>query len=170
MFPYDLTQMNPNKLLIENYDYNRLLAKALMELFPHSDRGKVSKWLHRLEEMSHSPEQLLYRSHYMWFLLLVMQRGKLTPPFSLPPPLGQLKPLHEVLPVEIYEDIINSAALQQKSQTWIDDMAKNAEKAEDESKKGLFPCNFFENQPIPAEGSFCYAAVFSDYSTTPEAM
>lgn len=56
--------------------------------------------------------------------------------------------------------------MQQKSQNWIDEMAK--EEVADDSKKGLFPCNFFENQPIPQEGSFCYAAVFSDYATTPE--
>ncbi|XP_075230630.1 uncharacterized protein LOC142329758 [Lycorma delicatula] len=170
MFPYDLTQMNPNKLLIENYDYNRMLAKALMELFPLSDRNKIEKWLHRLEEMNHTPEQLLYRSHYMWFLLLVMQRGKLTTPFNQSPPIGQLKPLHEVLPVEVYEDIINSATAQQQNQSWIDTLAAEGKAQEDESKKGLFPCNFFENQPVPAEGSFCYAAVFSDYSTTPEAV
>ncbi|XP_075228152.1 uncharacterized protein LOC142328332 [Lycorma delicatula] len=170
MFPYDLTKMNPNKLLIENYDYNRTLAKALIELYPLDDRNKIDKWIQRLEEMNHTPEQLLYRSHYMWFILLVMQKGQITPPFNRDPPMGQLKPLHEVLPIEIYEDIINSATSQQMNQSWIDKLAAEGKTPEDESKRGLFPCNFFENQPVPAEGAFCYAVVFSDFNTSPDAI
>ncbi|RZF45455.1 hypothetical protein LSTR_LSTR009326 [Laodelphax striatellus] len=165
MFPYDLAQTNPNQLLVENFEYNALLGKALTELFPMDERQVINKWLTRFGEMCHSPEQMLYRSHYMWFLLLVMKRGKLTPPFNSPPPPGTLKPLHEVLPIEVYEDIMTTASTEGQH-SWIDRIVD--ESKEDQSKKGLFPQNFFENQPIPREGSFCYGCVFSDFSTTPD--
>lgn len=165
-------ETNPNKLLCDNYEFNRQLVNALIELLPNQNRVLIEKWMTRFQEMCHSAEQILHRSQYLWFLVLVLQKQNIAPPFDRPPPIGQLKPLHEILPMEVYDDIISCAVNRAEStKSWLDDLIEDRDRKEKNNRAklmGLYPCNFFKEMPRPREGAIAYGAVFSDFSTTPD--
>ncbi|NEU33176.1 DUF4485 domain-containing protein, partial [bacterium LRH843] len=114
---------------MENYEFNRQLVNALIELIPSQNRFLIQKWMTRFKEMCHSSEQILHRSQYLWFLVLVLQKQTILPPFDRPPPIGQLKPLHEILPMEVYDEIISCAVDKAAStKSWLDDLMEDRDR------------------------------------------
>lgn len=57
-----------------------------------SERKILQLWFDKLLEMNKTREQMIIRSDYMWFLLLMLQGKRIREPFSKLPPL-KLPPL-----------------------------------------------------------------------------
>ncbi|XP_018562406.1 uncharacterized protein LOC108904369 [Anoplophora glabripennis] len=96
---------NPIKALNEHFYYNTRLAKALQQLLNPSERKMIQTWFDKLIDMDKTTEQMVIRSDYMWFILLMLQSKKIREPFNkLPPP--QLVPLKKFVPLHVYEDVL----------------------------------------------------------------
>ncbi|XP_025832230.1 uncharacterized protein LOC108735995 [Agrilus planipennis] len=157
---------NPIQALNENFFYNSMIARSLIQLMPEKDRSKMRAWLDKLLDTEEDPEQLTIRNDYMWFLLLMIQSKRVTVPFNKPPP-SQLVPLKEILPEDVYEEILLTT-----DETMCCSVTEGGECPEDQDK--IFsetkqepirapPSVFLTNQPLPREGIICYMAVFSDH-------
>lgn len=88
---------NPVQSLNENFVYNSLIARALVPLMPASNRSSLRLWILKLHEIDGETEILKIRNEYMWFLLLVLQTKRITPPFTTDPPKGELQELRDIL-------------------------------------------------------------------------
>lgn len=88
---------NPIQSLNENFVYNSMLARALIQLLPNHEKATIRAWLDKLHQMEGSPDEMNNRNEYMWFLLLMLQNKKVTVPFNRSPPTGVLRPLRDIL-------------------------------------------------------------------------
>ncbi|XP_072397724.1 uncharacterized protein [Diabrotica undecimpunctata] len=98
---------NPLKALNEHFLYNYRVAKAIQQLLHPSERRMISIWFDKLLEMNKNMEEMLIRSDYMWFILLMMQSRKIRDPFITLPPTN-LVPLKKFVPLHVYEDVLIS--------------------------------------------------------------
>ncbi|CAH1114252.1 unnamed protein product [Psylliodes chrysocephalus] len=96
---------NPLKALNEHFLYNHKVASALQQLLHPSDRRLISIWFDKLLEMNKSVEEMIIRSDYMWFILLMMQSRKIREPFTRLPPTN-MQPLKKFVPLHIYEEVL----------------------------------------------------------------
>lgn len=104
---------NPIQALNENFFYNSMLARALVQLMPISgkltqimnteklientiERQTIRAWLEQLHRMDADSDEMTIRNDYMWFLLLMLQNKKLRSPFSKMPP-RELRPIRDVV-------------------------------------------------------------------------
>ncbi|KAI4457433.1 hypothetical protein MML48_7g00003693 [Holotrichia oblita] len=158
---------SPSKALNENFAYNSMLARALVQLIPAQERDTVRVWFNKLHVMDRSAEDMKRRNEYMWFLLLMLQNKRLQPPFNKGPPGGELRPLNEILSPDIYEEVLMSS--DDQSATWLentcnaDQTCKDAYTSEDQHFPSTHPAQFLTNQPLPQNGIICYVAAFSDH-------
>ncbi|VEN47202.1 unnamed protein product [Callosobruchus maculatus] len=96
---------NPIKALNDHFLYNHRLAKALQQLLSPQDRKMLQVWFDKLMAMDKTPEEMVIRSDYMWFVLLMLQSKRIWEPFNkLPPP--QLLPLKKFVPLHVYENVL----------------------------------------------------------------
>ncbi|KAF2881076.1 hypothetical protein ILUMI_25097 [Ignelater luminosus] len=154
---------NPLQSLNENFFYNSMLARALVQLLPANDRPNFRYWLYKLHEINGPPEQMSIRNDYMWFMLLMLQSKRITEPFKNEPTQGELKPLRNVLPPKIYEEILTCS---DQNMSWLEQAGDTLnltelEKAQDPPSSP--PAQFLDNQPVPRDGIICYMAAFSDH-------
>nr|XP_023013645.1 uncharacterized protein LOC111503511 [Leptinotarsa decemlineata] len=140
--------------LDENFFYNSMLAKALVQLLPPNERKMMQTWFNKLLEMNKSMADKEIRNEYMWFILLMLQCQKVREPFnSMPPP--DIGALRDIVSSKVYEEVLVAN----------DDNMPLFDKAGDEKKVqfgNYAPAQFFSNQPIPNEGIICYISAFSD--------
>ncbi|CAG9859300.1 unnamed protein product [Phyllotreta striolata] len=96
---------NPLKALNEHFLYNHKLAMTLQQLLHASDRGLISIWFDKLMDMDKSVEEIIIRSDYMWFILLMMQSKRIREPFNRLPPTN-VQPLKKFVPPHVYEEVL----------------------------------------------------------------
>ncbi|XP_049858434.1 uncharacterized protein LOC126349954 [Schistocerca gregaria] len=141
--------------LKRNFFHNSMVVRALSLLFPVRDREKVRIWLSRLHRLPRQLDTAALTVHgqYMWFLKKCMQTGCLREPFRRPPPpTGQpLPPLRSVVPIDVYESVIQACKRNAKEPV-----------LPPYNPEGTWPANFYWEQPQPVKGAVCYMAVFSD--------
>lgn len=77
---------SPITALNEHFMYNLRLAKALQQLLSPTDRKMIELWFDKLAEMDKTTDQVVIRSDYMWFILLMLQNKKVREPFTKLPP------------------------------------------------------------------------------------
>ncbi|GJQ69490.1 hypothetical protein Trydic_g6595 [Trypoxylus dichotomus] len=158
---------SPSKALNENFAYNSMLARALIQLIPAHEREVVRVWLNKLHVMDRHAAEMKIRNEYMWFLLLMLQNKRLQPPFSRIPPGGELRPLNEVLAPDIYEDVLMTT--DEQTSEWLENpcnlesSCKEIFTSEAHAYPSTHPAEFLENQPKPRNGIICYVAAFSDH-------
>ncbi|XP_068991112.1 uncharacterized protein [Neodiprion pinetum] len=162
---------NDNKeieALNDNFSYNSMLARALVQLFAQEERAQIHMWLEKLQRVPRDDvDAMIIRNEYMWLLLLVMQSGNLTEPFDkLPPYAEELPPVSDIMPTRIYQEVLGSS---EQNFSWIDKVLSetNAASAADEDndvKVGIAPHTFLDHQPRPLNGIACYFSVFSNKS------
>ncbi|CAH1175888.1 unnamed protein product [Phaedon cochleariae] len=96
---------NPIKALNEHFLYNCKLAKALQQLLLPNERKLIELWFDKLLEMDKTVDQMIIRSDYMWFILLMLQSKKVKEPFTRLPP-SNLLPLKKFVRLHIYEEVL----------------------------------------------------------------
>ncbi|KAJ8919143.1 hypothetical protein NQ315_012128 [Exocentrus adspersus] len=111
---------NPMKALNEHFCYNTRLAKALQQLLHPNERKMIQTWFDKLMEMDKTTEEMVIRSDYMWFILLMLQSKKIREPFNKLPP-AQLVPLKKFVPLHVYEDVL---ILNEPNMVYIDRRSK----------------------------------------------
>ncbi|CAH1992944.1 unnamed protein product [Acanthoscelides obtectus] len=143
--------------LDENFFYNTMLTKALIQLLPPFERRATLMWFEKLLTMDKSKEEKEMRNEYLWFILLMLQCQKIREPFNRPPP-DEMEPLRDIVPAKVYEEILIA---NDENMEWL-------ERPDSQRKSVQFnqtaPPQFFQNQPTPKEGIICYIAAFSDRS------
>ncbi|KAJ8919144.1 hypothetical protein NQ315_012129 [Exocentrus adspersus] len=147
-------QTNP---LDENFFYNSMLAKALVQLIPPNERVILKAWFDKLLELCKTPTEKELRNEYMWFILLMLQCQKVREPFNSMPP-RELVPLRDAVPTKIYEEVL---VANDDNMAWLD----NLDVTQGEKRVRFTnspPSAFFNNQPVPHEGIICYISAFSD--------
>lgn len=106
--------------LDENFFYNSMLAKALVQLLPpygklklilliiylmlsvHVERKIMRSWFYKLLTLDKNIDEKEIRNEYMWFILLMLQCQKMREPFnSMPPP--EISPLRDIVVCILYE-------------------------------------------------------------------
>ncbi|KAL3279264.1 hypothetical protein HHI36_016776 [Cryptolaemus montrouzieri] len=147
--------------LNENFFYNSMLARALLQILPFRDRRSVRLWLDKLADMDNNDEEVTLRHEYMWFLLLMLETKQIREPFDRFPP-KDLVPLKDAVPRNIYEDVL----------LWNDQTSFSAEACKDPNAESIeaggppaktsSPAKFLASQPWPRNGVICYLAAFSD--------
>ncbi|XP_044761207.1 uncharacterized protein LOC123318609 [Coccinella septempunctata] len=157
-------EVNKAQGLNENFFYNTMLARALLQILPNRDRKSVKNWLDKLADMDQNDDEITLRHEYMWFLLLMMETRKIREPFNMLPP-KDLVPLKDAVPTNVYEEV-----LLWNDQTSFSSEKEHDTKAETLSEKGppvktSSPAKFIENNPWPKQGVVCYLAAFSDRDT-----
>ncbi|XP_023013753.1 uncharacterized protein [Leptinotarsa decemlineata] len=96
---------NPMKALNEHFMYNHKLAKTLQQLLSPNERKMIELWFDKLLEMDKNIDQMVIRSDYMWFILLMLQNRRVREPFCRLPP-ANLAPLKKFVPLHVYEDVL----------------------------------------------------------------
>ncbi|XP_065169823.1 uncharacterized protein [Atheta coriaria] len=158
---------NPLLSLNENFSYNSMLARALLQLMPKKDKQAIQSWLYVLHEMNGTVDEMTIRNEYMWFLLIQLQNKRITEPFNHPPYSQSLLPLREILPPNIYEEVLMTTEknISRLEEPYVEN--NEAKQEEEASKNKSFrapPAKFLDNQPLPKNGIICYLAAFSDQS------
>ncbi|CAH1992945.1 unnamed protein product [Acanthoscelides obtectus] len=82
--------------LDENFFYNTMLTKALIQLLPPFERRATLMWFEKLLTMDKSKEEKEMRNEYLWFILLMLQCQKIREPFNRPPP-DEMEPLRDIV-------------------------------------------------------------------------
>ncbi|VEN47201.1 unnamed protein product [Callosobruchus maculatus] len=142
--------------LDENFFYNSMLAKAMVQMLPPPERKVIRLWFDKLMQTGETKEQKEIRNEYVWFILLMLQCKKVREPFNGPPP-PELEPLRDIVSGKVYEEVMVGN----------DDNMDWLEKTKDKSKKNVqfgstAPSQFFKSMPIPNDGVICYLSAFSD--------
>ena len=96
---------NPLRALNDNFYYNNRMAHVALPLLQPNERKMMQVWIDKLLSMDKSTDQMLMRSDYMWFLLLMMQSKRIREPFTKLPPT-ELPPLKKIVPLQTYEEIL----------------------------------------------------------------
>ncbi|XP_024943455.1 uncharacterized protein LOC112494740 [Cephus cinctus] len=151
---------NDVEVLDKNFLYNNMMARALVQLFPEQERSQIFMWLEKLQSVAGNKDALSIRNDYMWLMLLVMQSGNLTEPFDKLPPTRELPPVSEIVPSQVYEDVLSSS---DQNFSWIDKIISDTNITDENGMptSGMPPYKFFEHQPQPMNGIICYFSVFS---------
>nr|CAI5851719.1 unnamed protein product [Callosobruchus analis] len=123
--------------LDENFFYNSMLAKAMVQMLPPNGAERN-------------------KNEYVWFILLMLQCKKVREPFNGAPP-PELEPLRDIVSNKVYEEVMVGN----------DDNMDWLEKTKDKAKKNVqfgstAPSQFFKSMPIPNDGVICYLSAFSD--------
>jgi len=129
---------------------DRETVRMLAHMIPANDRARVNAWLKKLDRC----ENPVDRSQYIKFLLRMVADGNAcADPFGRPPPDGPLQPLSNfVHPMVLY-------GLTRPDETAV---ASSEQPSRKNSPAGLTRETFYARQPIPEDGTFCYAAAFSE--------
>ncbi|XP_050312279.1 uncharacterized protein LOC126747585 [Anthonomus grandis grandis] len=91
--------------LNEHFHYNSKIAQTLQQFLPQNERKVIQLWFDKLNHMDKTCDQMVIRSDYMWFILLMLQNRKVREPFDqLPPP--QVPPLKNFVPLQVYEEVL----------------------------------------------------------------
>ncbi|XP_030757458.1 uncharacterized protein LOC115883262 [Sitophilus oryzae] len=98
---------DPVIALNDHFHYNSKMGKALQQFLPPNDRKMIQLWFDKLINMDRNVEQMIIRSDYMWFILLMLQGRKLRDPFTKLPPI-HLPPLKKFVPLHVYEEVLIS--------------------------------------------------------------
>ncbi|XP_018562407.1 uncharacterized protein LOC108904370 [Anoplophora glabripennis] len=146
--------LNP---LDENFFYNSMLAKALVQLIPPNERKVMRAWFDKLLELGKTNKDKELRNEYMWFILLMLQCQKVREPFISMPP-SDLEPLRDLVPSKVYEEIL---VANDDNMAWLENLEAGTGQKRVTFKNSP-PSTFFDNQPIPHEGIICYLSAFSD--------
>ncbi|KAK2585036.1 hypothetical protein KPH14_008559 [Odynerus spinipes] len=145
----------------ENFVYNDMLARALVQLFPREERTLIHMWLEKLRKASvDNTEKLSNRNNYMWLLLSVLQNGSLVEPFDEAPPIDELPPICDIMPAQMIEEMIASP---DRNLSHLDATSSDANVMDlkEPSSIGMPPRKFLDHQPRPVNGISCYFSVFS---------
>lgn len=145
----------------ENFIYNDMLARALVQLFPREERTLIHMWLEKLRSTSVDDiEKLSNRNNYMWLLLSTLQNGSLVEPFDEVPPVEELPPICDIMPAQMIEEMISSP---DRDFSRTDAMSSNASVMDlkEPESVAMPPNKFLEHQPRPVDGISCYFSVFS---------
>ncbi|KAH1022361.1 hypothetical protein HUJ04_011776 [Dendroctonus ponderosae] len=65
----------------------------------------IQLWFNKLEHMDKTMEQMVIRSDYMWFILLMLQSRRIREPFNQLPP-RHVVPLRKFVPLNVYEEVL----------------------------------------------------------------
>lgn len=131
------------------YARDRETVWTLAHAMAPGDRSRAGAWLVKLDECG-DPE---VRSQYAGFLLAAAAGGSLrTEPFRQLPPLGPLKRLGEIVNPTTLSRLPRSDPAATGPTVWSVRPAP-AQK----TTRGTF----LGRQPIPEDGTYCYAAAFS---------
>ncbi|KAI5713462.1 hypothetical protein M8J75_016625 [Diaphorina citri] len=145
------------------YLYNSLLVKSLLKLTPIRERAYAWDWIAMLDGLTKSDTELCIRSDYVWYLLKCLECGNVSEPFNeVPPTRSCLKPLVEVLPTIVYEEVVKKST---PSMNWLDQLA--CVDVLSEVEQGVCPGRFLASQPIPRYGTICYGCVFGPQPNPP---
>ncbi|XP_014280252.1 uncharacterized protein [Halyomorpha halys] len=153
----------------ENVRYNSMLVRAFIPLIPKQEREYAYKWLAKLSKIEGTPFQMKNKADYLWYFVMnAAQSQGMMPPFQSAPPAGDLPPLSNVVPKEIYGDVIDSAG---QKQWWVEEPLREGlvedDLQEDDQSWNLVPSEFVKNQPIPmSNGAYVYACVFAPRKVT----
>ncbi|KAK9503906.1 hypothetical protein O3M35_010368 [Rhynocoris fuscipes] len=167
---------NPYKILNETFTFNILLVRALVHMAPHKDRKYLVEWAKKLSEPCNTPDEMSVRNEYAWYLLVMLQSGQIGQPFNASPPPGNLPELVKVISRDVYKELIESTLDSQILSESLERMKENSANQEEEDSKNnqegnkqtvndltVEPSEFFDWQPRPQNGTFCYACAFSNY-------
>ncbi|KYB29081.1 hypothetical protein TcasGA2_TC032055 [Tribolium castaneum] len=143
----------------EQFYYNLMLAKALVQLMPATDRQHIRIWFDVLADLDSSEQELAIRNEYIWFILLMLQNNKIEEYFKDLPPRKVL-PLRKVLPQKVIDDVLITC---DQNMSWLDTVTDD-EKEKNLDKKKIPPEMFLNSQPLPKEGVISYFGAFSDHS------
>ncbi|KAL2733927.1 uncharacterized protein V1478_003625 [Vespula squamosa] len=148
----------------ENFTYNDLLVRALVQLFPREERSLIHLWLEKLKSThTGDSEKLSNRNNYMWLLLFVLQNGNLIEPFDEPPPVDELPPISDIMasiPAQMIEELISLPDINFPQSDWTSSDTNVMDMKETHST-GMPPHKFLEYQPRPVNGISCYFSIFS---------
>ncbi|KAK9879270.1 hypothetical protein WA026_004116 [Henosepilachna vigintioctopunctata] len=152
-------EVNKTQGLNENFFYNSMLARALLQILSCRDRKSVRLWLNKLADMDSNEEDIALRHEYMWFLLLMLETKKIREPFDAMPP-KDLVPLRDAVPRNVYEEVLllsdqTTLPIEPKAPSKTDTFKQTPAKSSP-------PAKFLHNQPWPKDGVICYLAAFSD--------
>ncbi|KAJ3666325.1 hypothetical protein Zmor_001775 [Zophobas morio] len=145
--------------LNEQFHYNLMLAKALVQLMPAADRQHIRIWFDVLAELNENEEEMNIRNEYIWFILLMLQNNKIEDFFKELPPRKVL-PLKKAIPQNIIDDVLIAS---DQNMSWLDTVT-DEEKEQNLAKKKVAPEKFLSSQPLPKDGVICYFGAFSDQS------
>ncbi|KAF7285165.1 uncharacterized protein LOC143191280 [Rhynchophorus ferrugineus] len=98
---------DPIIALNDHFRYNHRMAKALQQFLTPPERKMIQLWLDKLEFMNKNLEQMITRSDYMWFILLMLQNRRVREPFSKLPP-AHIPALKKFVPLHVYEEVLIS--------------------------------------------------------------
>ncbi|KAL1490769.1 hypothetical protein ABEB36_013413 [Hypothenemus hampei] len=91
--------------LNDHFHYNCKIATTLQQFLPPNERKMIQLWFDKLEHMNKTLEEIIIRSDYMWFILLMLQNRKIKDPFTQLPP-HQVLPLKKFIPIQVYEEVL----------------------------------------------------------------
>ncbi|XP_066590149.1 uncharacterized protein [Prorops nasuta] len=145
--------------LNENFVYNDMLVRALVQLYSEEEKKHIHIWLEKLRNIRGNKETRMSRNNYMWLLLLVMKSGTLTEPFNKLPPQNELPPISELVPAHIFEEALSST---NQNFSWIEKMLSETNLIQKGNENNAIPPkNFLDHQPQPVNGISCYFSIFS---------
>jgi hypothetical protein len=138
---------------VSMYGCDRETVWTLAQMLTPDDREKVAAWLTKLDGC----EDLEVRSQYITFLLNVTASGSLrSEPFQQLPPIGPLRRLGEVIdPVLLFGLTLSPSVCTVKPPTAHPTIGPPEISPTREA--------FFARNPVPEDGTFCYAVAFSDF-------
>lgn len=138
---------------VSMYGCDRETVWTLAQMLMPGDREKVAAWLTKLDGC----EDLEVRSQYTKFLLNVTASGSLrSEPFQQLPPVGPLRRLGEVVdPVLLFGLTLSPSACAAKPPAAHKIIGPPQARPTREA--------FFARNPVPEDGTFCYAVAFSDF-------
>lgn len=107
--PKPKAQLEKDKKIAKYFATHCELVFSLLPFVRSDDRKILYKWLDKFRISSETEEDRTNRNDYLWFMLIQMESGTVTYPFTGLPPKGRLIPLLQFMPKGLYIKIMKAA-------------------------------------------------------------
>lgn len=107
--PKPKAQLEKDKKIAEYFAAHCAMVFSLLPFVRSDDRKILYKWLDKFRGSNDSEDDRTNRNDYLWFMLIQMESGTVTYPFTGPPPKGPLIPLLQFMPKALYIKIMKAA-------------------------------------------------------------
>lgn len=107
--PKPKAQLEQDKKTAKYFATHCELVFSLLPFVRSDDRKILYKWLEKFRASSESEADRTNRNDYLWFMLIQMESGTVTYPFTGQPPKGPLIPLLQFMPKALYIKIMKAA-------------------------------------------------------------
>lgn len=109
--PKAVPQKETEKKVAEYFATHCAMVFSLLPFVRSDDRKILYKWLEKFRQSNETEADRTNRNDYIWFMLIQMESGTVTFPFTGPPPKGELIPLLQFMPKPLYIKIMKAANL-----------------------------------------------------------